>query len=46
MSLNAGMMSSNRDDWETPKWLFDRFAAIFNFQLDAAASAANTKCAP
>jgi site-specific DNA-methyltransferase (adenine-specific) len=44
MALNSGMMSSNKDDWETPKWLFDRLDGIFHFQLDAAASANNRKC--
>ena len=38
------MLSSARPDWETPQWLYDRLDAIFHFQLDAAASAANAKC--
>ena len=44
MSLNSSMTSSARNDWETPQPLFDCLDAIFHFQLDAAASAANAKC--
>jgi phage N-6-adenine-methyltransferase len=44
MSLNASLLSSDRSDWETPQWLFERFDAIFHFQLDAAASANNAEC--
>jgi hypothetical protein len=45
MALNSSMMSSKKADWETPQELFERLDAVFHFQLDAAASAANTKCA-
>lgn len=33
-----------RDDWETPQPLFNYLNDKFNFQLDAAATAANSKC--
>lgn len=36
--------SSARDDWATPQWLFDKYDAIYHFDLDVAASAENTKC--
>lgn len=38
------MMSSNRDDWETPQWLFDQVDAIWHFDLDVASSHENAKC--
>jgi len=44
MSLNAGMMSSERGDWETPQDFFDRVNAIFDLELDAAATYGNAKC--
>ena len=34
MPINAGMMSSDRSDWETPRDLFDRVDAIWHFDLD------------
>lgn len=42
--INSGMMSSNRDDWETPQDLFDRCNAIWHFDLDVASSDKNAKC--
>ena len=39
------MFSSAREDWTTPRWLFDQLAAEFHFTLDAAASASNALCA-
>ena len=41
---HALMFSSKSDEWSTPQDLFDRLHAEFNFQVDAAATAANTKC--
>ncbi len=43
--INPGMMSSNRDDWETPQKLFDDLNAEFGFTLDPCASHENAKCA-
>jgi site-specific DNA-methyltransferase (adenine-specific) len=43
--LNAGLMSSERGDWETPQSFFDLVDDEFGFTLDAAASASNAKCA-
>lgn len=42
--MNAGLMSSDRQDWETPQSFFNLVDAEFGFTLDAAASAANAKC--
>ncbi|MCG8442666.1 MAG: phage N-6-adenine-methyltransferase [Caulobacterales bacterium] len=39
------LFSSRRDDWETPQDFFNRLDAVFHFELDAAATAANAKCA-
>ena len=43
--MNDGMMSSNRGDWETPRALFERLNAEFEFGLDAAALSHNACCA-
>ena len=44
MTLNKGLMSSNSDEWETPRWLFDRLNERFQFTLDAAATPGNALC--
>ena len=44
MPINAGMMSSDRSDWETPRDLFDRCDAIWRFDLDVASSDDNALC--
>jgi site-specific DNA-methyltransferase (adenine-specific) len=33
-----------KDEWGTPQWLFDLLDQEFNFQVDAAANAENSKC--
>lgn len=40
----APLFSSAKADWTTPRWLFDRLDAEFNFTLDAAASPENALC--
>lgn len=43
--MNSSVMfSSASDNWVTPKRLFDDLNAVFNFDLDAAASDDNAKC--
>lgn len=42
--IDKQVMSSDRDNWETPQWLFNRLNIIFKFQLDCASSQTNTKC--
>lgn len=37
-------MSSDKDDWETPRDLFDRCDEIWHFDLDAASSDKNALC--
>lgn len=36
--------SSNKDDWETPQYLFDELNTEFHFTLDPCASDNNHKC--
>jgi len=36
--------SSKSNEWETPKYVFDYFNKIYNFELDAAATKENTLC--
>ncbi len=42
---NKIMFSSAKNDWETPRALFDDLDREFHFTLDAAASSSNAKCA-
>lgn len=42
--FGGAAMTSNRDDWETPKELFEQLDLEFHFDLDAASSDANAKC--
>jgi phage N-6-adenine-methyltransferase len=43
--LNAGMMSSLKDDWETPEDFFRALDEEFHFDLDACARKNNRLCA-
>lgn len=42
--ITKGMLTSNKDDWETPQDLFDKLNAFYGFTLDACASPENAKC--
>ena len=42
--MNAGLLTSDRGDWTTPKAFFDLIDSEFGFTLDAAASAENALC--
>lgn len=42
---NQALFTSNKKDWETPQELFDQLDRVFHFDLDAAASEQNHKCA-
>ena len=44
MMLNTGMMSSNKDTWETPNDLFCDLDKEFGFTLDVCALPNNAKC--
>lgn len=38
------LFSSEKQDWETPQYLFDYFNRKYHFEVDLAASADNAKC--
>ena len=42
--INKGLMSSNTDDWGTPKDFYKLLNDEFNFTLDPCASDSNHKC--
>ena len=42
--INAGMMTSNTDLWETPQEFFNKLDAEFGFDLDVCALPENAKC--
>jgi len=42
--MNAGLYSSNKSDWSTPQWLFDKIDSVFHFTIDVAANGFNAKC--
>ena len=44
MPMNPGMYTSEKGDWGTPQWLFDRLDEVFHFNLDVCASEWNAKC--
>jgi len=44
MAMISVKFESVRQDWPTPQSLFDTINSRFNFTLDAAASAQNSKC--
>lgn len=45
MKANNGSGNiESRDEWETPKWLFDILHKQFDFQVDCCASYQNHKC--
>lgn len=43
--MNNALLSSNRDDWETPKSFFDELNSEFHFTLDPCTNGKNSKCA-
>lgn len=42
--MDKVLLSTGKDDWETPQWLFDKLNEKYHFNLDAAATDANHKC--
>lgn len=42
--LNSSLYSSNKDDWETPRSLFDALNKEFNFTLDPCCTEKTAKC--
>lgn len=43
MATNISMKTTDRKDWATPQWLYDKLNAEFHFTRDLAATANNTK---
>ncbi len=42
--MNKILFSSNKEDWETPQWLFEQLNKKYNFDIDVCASDLNHKC--
>lgn len=42
--LNDSMYKSEKKDWETPDYLFERYDEIYNFDIDVCATEENKKC--
>ena len=42
--INKGMLSSNTNEWATPKYFFEELNKEFNFTLDPCATKENAKC--
>ena len=43
--MNDVFFSSKTDQWETPQWLFDKYDAVYHFDVDVCALPENAKCA-
>jgi phage N-6-adenine-methyltransferase len=44
MTINNGMFTSNTDLWATPQDFFEKYDAIYKFELDVCATKENSKC--
>lgn len=44
MNERGYMLKSKSNDWETPKWLYDKLDCEFVFTLDPCATEENAKC--
>lgn len=44
MAINSGLFTSNTDMWATPQAFFDKYNAIYNFDIDVCAVETNAKC--
>lgn len=42
--INPALYSSQKQEWETPQWLFDWLDSLYHFDLDPCATAENAKC--
>ena len=42
--INKGLFTSDKDNWQTPKWLFDKLNKHFKFDLDVCADDLNALC--
>jgi phage N-6-adenine-methyltransferase len=44
MALKRNNVGNDKDEWETPRWLFDFLDDEYNFQVDVAATQQNALC--
>lgn len=44
VTINSGLFTSNKQDWETPTELFNNLNEKYNFTYDLAARSDNAKC--
>ena len=42
--VNKGLFTSDSGEWETPKWLFDKWNKKYEFLVDVCATRNNRKC--
>lgn len=42
--MNKILFSSNKENWETPQWLFNKLDQEFKFTIDVCADITNNKC--
>ena len=42
--MEAALLSSDSDEWDTPQWLYDALHKEFGFTLDPCATDENSKC--
>lgn len=42
--MNKILFSSQKENWETPQWLFDKLDQEFRFTIDVCADITNNKC--
>ena len=40
----TALYQSTTDDWETPRWLYDAYDRVYQFDLDVCATAETAKC--
>ena len=43
-TTNGAAFSSNKEDWETPQWLFNELDSVYHFTLDPCSTHQNAKC--
>ncbi len=42
--VSKALFSHKSDEWSTPQWVYDRFDALYHFNLDPCATPDNAKC--
>lgn len=44
MPVSKALFSSDKDEWETPPWLFNYYNSWYNYDIDVCATKENAKC--